>query len=88
LRYGYREMKMRNSFFETYNMVSYAYGKALWNIPFIFELKVLMDWTILPTSLDIWQWFKLEDIHGLLFFAKIQAMGYIKRPVGERIIKV
>jgi len=54
LKYGYREVKMRNTFFENYNMVSYSYGKALWNIPFLFELKVLMDWTFLPSSLDVW----------------------------------
>jgi hypothetical protein len=35
--------------------------------PFVFELRVLLDWACIRTSLDFYQWFKLEDIHGQLF---------------------
>jgi Piezo non-specific cation channel, R-Ras-binding domain len=36
-------------------------------IPFLFELRTVMDWTFTKTSLNIYQWFKLEDIHAQLF---------------------
>ncbi|KAM3135552.1 hypothetical protein pb186bvf_012408 [Paramecium bursaria] len=44
-----------------------------------------MDWTFLDTALDIWQWFRLEDIHGLLFFSKIQSKTYLDRKIGLKI---
>jgi hypothetical protein len=38
--------------------------------PFLFELRVLLDWACCRTSLDFYQWFKLEDIFGQLFITK------------------
>lgn len=38
--------------------------------PFLFELRVLLDWACCRTALDFYQWFKLEDIHGQLFMTK------------------
>jgi hypothetical protein len=38
--------------------------------PFVFELRVLLNWACARTSLDLYQWFKLEDIHGQLFTTK------------------
>jgi len=38
--------------------------------PFLFELRVLLDWACCRTALDFYQWFKLEDIHGQLFITR------------------
>jgi len=38
--------------------------------PFLFELRILLDWACSRTSLDFYQWFKFEDIHGQLFTTK------------------
>jgi len=37
------------------------------SVPFLFELRGLLDWSCSRTALDFYQWFKLEDIHGQLF---------------------
>lgn len=37
------------------------------SIPFLLELKAILDWTATRTSLDVWMWVKLESIHNDLF---------------------
>ncbi|OMJ88807.1 hypothetical protein SteCoe_9194 [Stentor coeruleus] len=35
--------------------------------PFLFELRTVIDWTFTNTGLDIFQWFKFEDVQANLF---------------------
>lgn len=57
-------------------------NKGIRAIPFFTELKVIMDWTFIKTSLDLFQWFKLEDIHYILYCSKLDADNYKKNKVG------
>ncbi|CAD8061977.1 unnamed protein product [Paramecium primaurelia] len=88
LRYGYRELKVRNQFLYVYNSLSYYFALIFYSIPFLYDLKVLMDWTCLYTSLDIFQWFTLEDIHRQLYFTKISSQKVMKRQLGLQISKI
>lgn len=36
-------------------------------VPFLYELRALLDWTCSATSLNWYQWLKLEDIRASLF---------------------
>lgn len=65
--------------------------KVFRGIPFLQELKVIMDWTFTATTLDLFQWFKIEDIHYNLYCAKLDSQGYKNKPVGlkqSRTMKV
>lgn len=42
-------------------------------IPFLWEMKVITDWTVTKTSLDLFQWFRLDDASMYLFFNKYMA---------------
>jgi len=33
-------------------------------IPFVFELRSVIDWTVTKTTLTFGQWLKLEDIYS------------------------
>jgi len=33
----------------------------------MWELKAIVDWTVTKTSLDLFQWFKLEDAYSNLY---------------------
>eukprot|EP00658_Telonema_sp_P-2_P043723 TRINITY_DN31614_c0_g1_i1.p1 TRINITY_DN31614_c0_g1~~TRINITY_DN31614_c0_g1_i1.p1 ORF type:complete len:193 (-),score=43.53 TRINITY_DN31614_c0_g1_i1:86-664(-) len=47
------------------------YGYTVYKaVPFLFELRVLLDWMCTDTALSFLDWFKLEDIHGQLFVNK------------------
>lgn len=36
-------------------------------IPFLHELGSILDWTVTKTSLDLYQWMKVEDAWGYLY---------------------
>jgi hypothetical protein len=36
-------------------------------VPFLYELKALLDWSVTPTTLTLVDWFKLEDIRASLY---------------------
>lgn len=50
LRYGYRQLKLRNTFMRSYGAIPNIFAKTFYAIPFLFELKVLMDWTFLEVQ--------------------------------------
>ncbi|KAG4396639.1 hypothetical protein GLYMA_19G238300v4 [Glycine max] len=39
-------------------------------IPFLYELRCVLDWSCTTTSLTMYDWLKLEDIHASLFLVK------------------
>lgn len=45
------------------------------NIPFLWEMKVILDWTVARTSLDLSQWFKIDDAFNFIFFNRYQNNG-------------
>jgi len=38
-----------------------------YHLPFVDDLRVIIDWTVVRTSLDLWMFFKVEDAHSWLF---------------------
>ncbi|KAK7258817.1 hypothetical protein RIF29_24404 [Crotalaria pallida] len=42
-------------------------------IPFLYELRCVLDWSCTTTSLTMYDWLKLEDIHASLFLVKCDA---------------
>jgi hypothetical protein len=55
------------------------------SIPFLFELRVFIDWTVTRTSLDVFQWIKLAQIQNDLYLSKSISEWYYTRTVGTRI---
>ena len=54
-------------------------------LPFFFELRTMVDWSFTKTSLDMFQWFKFEEIYSQLYISKVLLRGYYSRPRGEPI---
>mgnify|MGYP005993317749 CR=1 FL=1 len=44
-------------------------------IPFLFELRSMLDWSIFDTTLNFFQWMKLEDIYRNLYQVKCKRVG-------------
>ena len=61
--------------------------KVYRGVPFLFELRTLMDWTFTKTALDLFQWFKLENIHAHLFITQCYQQGYNNRKPGAQITR-
>ena len=65
------------------------YAKAVFQcymaLPFVFEIRTLVDWTFTKTALDFWQWFKFEDVLAQLYITKVIQIGYNARSFENRI---
>ena len=57
-------------------------------IPFLDELRILIDWTVSRTSLDLLQYFKLEDAHTYMWTTKREMEARKKLWPGEPIPKL
>ena len=53
-------------------------------IPFVYELRALLDWSCTATTLSLFDWFKLEDISASLFYVAVTRDGRERRALGER----
>lgn len=65
------------------NYIVYSVYRAT---PFLFEMRMLLDWTCTPTTLSLDDWFKMEDIYGQLFVNRGKIIGQREdtRKPGER----
>ncbi|XP_012490496.2 piezo-type mechanosensitive ion channel homolog isoform X1 [Gossypium raimondii] len=53
------------------NYLGYRLYRAL---PFLYELRCVLDWSCTMTSLTMYDWLKLEDINASLYLAKCDAV--------------
>jgi hypothetical protein len=53
-------------------------------IPFLYELRELLDWSCTATCLTLFDWLKLEDIHTSLFFVTCSRRARRRHALGER----
>jgi len=88
LKYGIPESTGRMVLMNQYSTFNSVCLKTYRAIPFFSEIKTFMDWTFTTTSLDLFQWLKLEEVYCELFSNKVSSEKRFKRRLGERIDKV
>ncbi|MCL7046756.1 hypothetical protein MKW94_016922 [Papaver nudicaule] len=58
-------------------------------LPFLYELRCVLDWSCTTTSLTMYDWLKLEDIHSSLYLVKCDVdLNRSKRQQGDRQTKM
>ncbi|XP_044597083.1 piezo-type mechanosensitive ion channel component isoform X3 [Cotesia glomerata] len=70
LRLGYPTRILGNFLCKKYNIVNYCLFKGFMLIPFLFELRAVMDWIWTDTSMTVMDWFKMEDIFASIYQIK------------------
>ncbi|XP_057815209.2 piezo-type mechanosensitive ion channel homolog isoform X1 [Cryptomeria japonica] len=54
-------------------------------LPFLYELRCVLDWSCTTTSLTMYDWLKLEDIYASLYLVKCDiALSRAKHCLGEK----
>lgn len=53
-------------------------------LPFIYELRAVLDWSCTPTTLKLFDWLKLEDISTSLYFVTCDRYSREGRQLGQR----
>jgi hypothetical protein len=71
VKYGYKEFKSFNSLMTRRGYVNYYMVSAYTAIPFLYEVKIIMDWTFSATSLTLFDWFRQFSIYLSSFSSKI-----------------
>lgn len=72
IKYGFKEVKNINSLMTRRGTLNYFAIMIYTAIPFLYELKIIIDWTFTNTSLTIFDWFRQFSIYLRAFKAKIQ----------------
>lgn len=72
IRLGYKKYKSLNSFLSRRRTLNSLICSIFTAVPFLYELKLMMDYSFCQTSLKIFDWFRLFAIYLSAFKAKIQ----------------
>lgn len=70
IRCGYPTRILGNFLCKGYNYVNMFLFKGFMLVPFLFELRTVMDWMWTDTSMTIFDWIKMEDIFAHIFQLK------------------
>ena len=87
VKYGFYDMK-RKSVLKAKNNTIYGGIYAVYkNIPFLYELKLGIDWTFTTTCLDLFQWNKFEGVYDICFTTNCSMTAINKKKVGQAVGK-
>ena len=72
ISFGYCDGGQPYAFTKCYNPVSKFAIRVFKAIPFLYEIKSVIDFSITKTGLDVFQWIKLEDAYITCFLIKAE----------------
>lgn len=72
IKFGYPEADTTQIFTTNTDVFTRTAFKVYRAIPFLTELKAILDWTVIRTSLDLFQWIKLDDAYANLYNCKAE----------------
>jgi len=79
IRSGYpTEVLMNSMIFQRSDQLSYAAFRAYFAIPFMYELRVLLEYACTDSALDLFDWLKVENISRDLFSINVRNNTYRK----------
>ena len=84
IKYGFYDVK-RKSVFKNVKSIHGILFQIYKHIPFYYPLKNIIDWTVTPTSFDIFNWFRFENIHDEIFKTYRRKYKLKEIPVGQKI---
>ncbi|KAL9707746.1 hypothetical protein quinque_011264 [Culex quinquefasciatus] len=70
IRCGYPARILGNFVTKGFTMINFTGFKLFMTIPFLFELRTLMDWIWTDTSMTLFDWLKMEDIFSNVYQLK------------------
>ena len=86
--YGLCDMRKQALLMRGDNVIYSSAFKVYKAIPFLYELKLTLDWTLTPTSLDLFKWLKFESVYDLLFLTHCLMKANVKKKVGTAVAGV
>ena len=73
IKHGYPQAPYKTTFMRDTSFTTVLLFRIYRALPFIWEMKVIIDWTVSHTCLDLFQWFRLDDAFNYVYFNKYQS---------------
>jgi len=83
IRDGYPMVAGERILMRSYDIVPYAVFMVYRTIPFVYDLRTILDWTFIPTTLMFWDYLKVEDIYCELYRVASTVLTQPKRKPGD-----
>lgn len=80
IKHGFPMSPYKQAFSNDTSAPTYWIWRTYKAIPFIWEMKVIIDWTVTSTCLDLFQWFKLDDAYNTLYYNRVESDRRKERP--------
>ena len=83
LQSGYPKSTSGNLLLRHYNTISWLGVTTYTAIPFLYELRCLLDWTCTATTLTLFDWLTFEEIRLALYRAEMVKLFKSRRKFGH-----
>ena len=85
IKYGFYDMKRKSLLKSGNKSVNGIINKIFKSIPFLYEIKLAIDWTFTSTCLDFFQWNKFENAYDVLYTTYCAMIQKNQQLVGKEI---
>mmetsp|Transcript_25306 Transcript_25306/g.35023 ORF Transcript_25306/g.35023 Transcript_25306/m.35023 type:complete len:663 (+) Transcript_25306:146-2134(+) len=73
LRTGFPVVAEQKTLYKSVSIPAYIAFQIYYAVPFLYEMRTVLDWAVFPTTLDLYQFLKLEDVYVQLYCATYYA---------------
>ena len=87
VKYGFYDMKRKSILKGKSNSIYGGIYSAYKSIPFLYEIKLGIDWTFTTTCLDLFQWNKFESVYDVIYTTNCAMTGINAKQVGNTVGK-
>lgn len=87
IKYGFYDMKKKSVLKAKNNTLYGGIYAGYKNIPFLYEIKLGIDWTFTATGLDLFQWNKFESLYDVIFTTNCSMNSINNKKVGKIVTK-
>ncbi|XP_055851574.1 piezo-type mechanosensitive ion channel component isoform X3 [Episyrphus balteatus] len=70
IKCGYPKRILGNFLTKGFTLVNMISFKFYMQVPFLFELRTILDWVCTDTTMTLFDWLKMEDIFSEIYFIK------------------
>ena len=88
IKYGFYDMKRKSMLKSGNSSINGGIYSGFKAIPFLYEIKLAIDWTFTSTCLDLFQWNKFENVYDTIYTTYCSMTGINSKLVGQKVSKV
>ena len=84
IKYGFHDMKRKSMLKSGNSSINGTIYNCFKAIPFLYEIKLAIDWTFTKTCLDLFQWNKFESVYDIVYCTYCAMNAKNQQLVGQK----